>query len=38
MEECLQGLVRLDSSNHYGPEDTNSLVGTHHSLERVVEE
>ena len=33
MGECFQGLVRLGSSNHYSPEDPNSLVGTHHSLE-----
>ena len=33
MGECLQGLVRLGSSNHYGPEEPNSLVGTHHGLE-----
>ena len=33
MGECLQGLVSLGSSNHYGLDDPNSLVGTHHGLE-----
>ena len=33
MGEYLHGLVRLGSSNHYGLEDPNSLVGTHHGLE-----
>ena len=33
MGECLQGLVSLGSSDHYGLDDPNSLVGTHHGLE-----
>ena len=33
MGECLHGLVRLGSSNHYGLDYPNSLVGTHHGLE-----